>query len=111
MKTYTDPRLLDVAGAVDALPDLSLESITATASLRRTGTDGPILVAPSVAPTVAPTTTKTVQKGSKTDNFESATASDDETKKPLDYQGKQGLSFNRGDKIRTCGLYVPNVAL
>ena len=111
MKTYTDPRLLDVAGAVDALPDLSLESITATASLRRTGTDGPILVAPSVAPTVAPTTTKTVQKGSKTDNFESATASDDETKKPLDSQGKQGLFDSRGDKIRTCGLYVPNVAL
>ena len=40
-----------------------------------------------------------------------ATASDDETKKPLDSQGKQGFLDSRGDTIRTCGLYVPNVAL
>jgi hypothetical protein len=31
-------------------------------------------------------------------NILSATASDDETKKPLDSQGKQGLFDNRGDK-------------
>jgi len=119
MKTYTDPRLLDVAGAVDALPDLSLESITATESLRRTGTDDAILVAPSVAPMVAPSVAPMVapkrvqngQNGAKIDPFESATASDDETKKPLDSQGKQGLFDSRGDTIRTCDLYVPNVAL
>jgi hypothetical protein len=108
MKTYTDPRLLDVAGAVDALPDLSLESITATESLRRTGTDDAILVAPSLAPTLAPKRVQNGQNGAKIDPFESATASDDETKKPLDSQGKQGLFDNRGDTIRTCGLYVPN---
>ena len=27
MKTYTDPRLLDVAGALDVLPDLPLDSV------------------------------------------------------------------------------------
>jgi hypothetical protein len=92
MKTYTDPRLLDVAGAVDALPDLSLESITATASLRRTGTDEAFLVAPSVAPMVAPNTVQTGQKGAFWDNIKTAATSDRETKKPLESQGNQGFS-------------------
>jgi hypothetical protein len=109
MKTYTDPRLLDVAGAVDALPDLSLELTTETERLRRTGTYEALTVAPSVAPMVAPKRVQNGQNGAKIDPFELATIGDDETKKPLDSQGKQGLFDNRGDTIRTCGLYVPNV--
>ncbi len=55
---YTDPRLLDVHSALDALPKLPLDSspIKNTQTMRATGTDGKptILVAPLVAPTVAP---------------------------------------------------------
>ena len=40
MNTYTDPRLLDLAGAVEKLPDLSLES--ESQELKATGTDGEI---------------------------------------------------------------------
>jgi integrase len=105
MKTYTDPRLLDVAGAVDALPDLSIEPTWNQQLAKATGTDN---TPATFAPTFAPDRSKTGQNGANMSNILSATASDDETKKPLDSQGKQGLFDNRGDKIRTCGLYVPN---
>ena len=54
---YTDPRLLDVHSALDALPMLPLDSspIKNTQVMRATGTDGKPsnLVAPTVAPAVA----------------------------------------------------------
>ena len=51
MNTYTDPRLLDVAGAMDALPPLPLGAKPAAPELQRaTGTDDRTLVAPTVAP-------------------------------------------------------------
>ena len=51
MNTYTDPKLLDVAGAMDSLPDLPLSVPTPTnETARLTGTDG-CAVAPIVAPT------------------------------------------------------------
>jgi hypothetical protein len=40
MNTYTDPRLLDVAGAMDALPDLPLDGRRDAEELRKTGTTG-----------------------------------------------------------------------
>ena len=59
MGVYTDPRLLDVRGAVERLPELPLpaDSIPTDAGVvRATGTDGGLqlrkdLVAPAVAPT------------------------------------------------------------
>ncbi len=55
MGVYTDPRLLDVRGAVEKLPALPLpDGLTSSAAgaIRRTGTDDlPNLVAPPVAPT------------------------------------------------------------
>ena len=111
MKTYTDPRLLDIAGAVDALPNLSIGEITATASLRQTGTDtGAVFVAPSVAPMVAPTTAQTGQNRAIPDNFESATLSDESTKKTLEIQRKTRVFVNRAGGIRTHDLYHPKVA-
>lgn len=47
---YTDPKLLDIGGALDALPALPLDSSTGTESQRATGT-APSFVAPTVAPT------------------------------------------------------------
>ena len=53
MGVYTDPRLLDIRGALDALPTLSLLQDQAGKEVARaTGTDG---VSRMVAPTVAPT--------------------------------------------------------
>jgi len=55
MNVYTDPKLLDVHGALDALPELSLKTDPRTEriAVRATGTDSnrPSLVAPPVAPT------------------------------------------------------------
>src|SRR6266545_1764126 len=59
MGVYTDPRLLDVRGALDALPTLSLEGDQAEGeAARATGTDG---AGRTVAPTVAPTPDNPVQ--------------------------------------------------
>lgn len=54
MNVYTDPRLLDVAGALNALPDLPLDARPgAGEALQATGTTGE--TARAVAPAVAPT--------------------------------------------------------
>src|SRR5262249_39210961 len=58
MNVYTDPKLLDVRGALDALPLLPLsEGEAGRESVRATGTAGGLarMVAPTVAPVVAPT--------------------------------------------------------
>jgi hypothetical protein len=57
MGVYTDPRSLDVRGALDALPSLTLDHAGREA-LRATGTD-----ARTVAPTVAPTSDKRSTQG------------------------------------------------
>ena len=53
MNVYTDPRLLDIAGAVERLPDLPLDGSNATAA-RATGTDGEAAfpLAPMLAPSL-----------------------------------------------------------
>lgn len=63
MNVYTDPRLLDVAGAVEALPALPLggESRLPAATLKATGTDdlGCLPIASKIAPMLAPKAGKT----------------------------------------------------
>ena len=55
MGVYTDPKLLDVRGALDALPALLLgKNPNEREAVRATGTDGGT-AARTVAPTVAPT--------------------------------------------------------
>ncbi len=90
MKTYTDPRLLDVAGAVESLPALSFETITTT-SLRQNGTV-------CDAPTVAPNTFKTGQIESNFDNAGSVEMSDEKQKNLVSLR-KTRVFFNRGDRI------------
>ena len=58
MNVYTDPKLLDVHGALDALPQMPLDG-KCDERERATGTAGPSgWVAPTVAPLVAPDTDK-----------------------------------------------------
>jgi len=63
MGVYTDPKLLDVRGALEALPALPLECGQAEQrAARATGTYGEArTVAPLVAPTVALTSDSSVQ--------------------------------------------------
>jgi integrase len=64
MQVYTDPKLLDVRGALDSLPMLPLNAGQSdiAESARATGTNG--LRQCSLAPTLAPTSDKRVQKPS-----------------------------------------------
>ncbi len=48
MNTYTDPRLLDVAGALDALPSLPLDGSPDAERMRATGSDGPTSLVPTL---------------------------------------------------------------
>jgi integrase len=63
MGVYTDPKLLDVRGALDTLPALPLhDAVTEREVLRATGTDDPQRnLVQLVAPTVAPTPDRPVQ--------------------------------------------------
>ena len=82
MNVYTDPRLLDIAGAVDVLPMLSIDATSAPVAisiLKATGTESG---RSSVAPMVAPDTVHNGQIGSIPDHFDGSTASGVETKKP-----------------------------
>ena len=47
---YTDPHLLDVAGALDVLPRLDLSGIHGSSRERATGTDAVVALAPTLAP-------------------------------------------------------------
>ncbi len=58
---YTDPRLLDVTGALDALPSLPLDRGSTSDRARATGTEAPLPF--SVTPTVAPTHDKGTTSG------------------------------------------------
>jgi integrase len=64
MSVYTDPKLLDVRGALDVLPELPLEGRQEAA--RASGTEGPadaslLALARALAPTLAPTPDNLVQ--------------------------------------------------
>ncbi len=63
MQTYTDPRLLDIVGALDALPALPLTEPSEAIGVKATGTDGR-----TVAPTVAPTFDKSSTRPTIRDN-------------------------------------------
>ena len=69
MNVYTDPKLLDVRGALDALPMLPLnaEHASITEAAMATGTNG--LRQSLLAPTLAPTMGKRVQKPSFADKM------------------------------------------
>ena len=56
MTLYTDPRLLDVAGALDTLPSLPLTGGSEREAVRATGTDGEANLLPGTGSNlVAPT--------------------------------------------------------
>jgi len=68
MNIYTDPKLLDVQGAIDVLPELPLNNQPETerAAILATGTENrsPLRLSRTVAPTVAPKSDKGSKSGS-----------------------------------------------
>jgi len=64
MNVYTDPRLLDVAGAVEMLPAFSLSGPAAGYAKRVVATGTNDRLAGTLAPTLAPATDNLVQAGS-----------------------------------------------
>lgn len=96
MSTYTDPQLLDVAGAVEVLPDLPLEAGDKTGQEKATGTDGP---AAPLAPTLAPTSDiscKSVASPDKTTGKEDSDKHQNMAEKPqLSRQRRGGRYWTR----------------
>ena len=80
MNVYTDPRLLDVAGALDALPSLPLDG-PAAETAQATGTEGAILG--QLSSPLAPNLVQARQ---------SLAAGDNETKRGTNRRGSPPLS-------------------
>ncbi len=95
MNTYTDPKLLDVAGAVESLPDLPLTAGTEenTSAVRATGTEGSM---PSqFAPKFAPTADKT----GPTESNSGKTSPDDEQSRVNDPSVVSACPVKRKDPL------------
>ncbi len=111
MNTYTDPKLLDVQGAVDSLPTLTLPTDLPTRqrqTLKATGTDDRRESA--VAPTVAPTLGKSGATGSfpviasrSPDEDSEGWGSDSNSKIPRKKPLSAGFA-NKGHKVEDTGL-------
>ena len=82
MNTYTDPKLLDLAGAIESLPNLkipTLPELTNRQQQKATGTENSKSF---VAPTVAPVPVKSMQKESFPDIVGTLPVQSENEKKP-----------------------------
>ena len=114
MNTYTDPKLLDVKGALDSLPKLSLgdgfpeDHIDAEES---TGTD---VASRTLAPTLAPTTDNssisesTADKRAASSNPSSLA---DEERERDDLAENKREKVGAGNRIRTGDIQLGKLAL
>jgi hypothetical protein len=101
MTAYSDRRLLDVAGAIDALPALSLaDRRLDSGSQRTTGTDNR---SRTVAPTVANETDFYVQNRTIADQLATPAGLVGAQKNPANLAKSQGL-FSEVDGARTRNL-------
>jgi integrase len=112
MNVYTDPALLDVRGALDALPALPLQGDRPEGeAIRATGTEGP--EARTLAPTLAPTPDKRGQALSASGNPASGgdpyrvDVSGVADKKKGRLSSADNRPSCRGDWIRTSDLLNP----
>jgi integrase len=116
MNTYTDPALLDVRGALDALPPLPLRGRRPEGeAVRSTGTDGraPEFSGATVAPTLAPTPDNRGATLSLAGNLASCDVPSTIAVSgcPVNEKGRLSSADNRpacrGDWIRTSNLLNP----
>ena len=102
MKVYTDPKLLDVAGAIASLPSMNRRQIRQ--GVAATGTDGK----KSVALTVAPAAVLYGQKQSIPDTFGSKPHEPCGHEKTPVFLVNTEVFDSRGERIRTFDPLVPN---
>jgi integrase len=111
MNVYTDPRLLDVRGALDVLPALPLDAAPQGQAAVATGTEGK--EEGTLAPLLAPTSDKPRQVLSLAGELEEGdqTSSIDVSDCPVKEKGRLSSADNRpacrGDWIRTSDLLNP----
>src|SRR5262249_45534304 len=117
MNVYTDPRLLDVRGALDVLPVLPLDGDKGERQhMQATGTD-PQPVAPTVAPTSGNSCTREsipVKLAGGNDSAECGNMLPQVESLSTVTAGCHSLTtgrLSRGERIRTSDLLVPNQAL
>jgi len=103
MNVYTDPKLLDVAGAMESLPMLSLSA--SAESAKATGTDDSTVspLAPMLAPTLGKPTTR-LSIRDKRASWEGASPRSQETRKT---PGKQGF-FDVSEQWAMTGSNCPH---
>lgn len=104
MKVYTDPKLLDVAGAMAAMPSLNAKPISQQLTVSATGTDGNSSVTSPVTLSSANECNKLLTNASIEGVFEMPKLDE---KSPVS-QGKTRLLKSRGERIRTSDPLVPN---
>ena len=128
---YTDPKLLDVAGALDALPLLPLDAEVVTQTAKATGTTGDVTIMAGVAlqetartlvPTLVPNPGKPCILGATADHLTRATMSGGgadavsvsacnvNDKAPADTRCQSGAS-RAGDGTRTRNSQLGRLAL
>ena len=93
MKVYTDPRLLDVAGALAALPALPTAGST-TEAARATGTDDAVALGVALNPSRTRQNMSVVDHSAKTRRLPAVTPNTEETRVSLQ-------NPNSGDRTRT----------
>ena len=103
MRTYTDPKLLDIAGAIEALPTIRSNKTDAAKS--------ELDEANSYRPLTPPLTPDSVQGGlfeSISDTFGGWTTEESGHEKTPVFLGNTGVFDSRGERIRTSDPLVPN---
>ena len=106
MNTYTDRRLLDVAGAVELLPDLPLDGPTHRAAAKATGTDDrPVDASPSLPPMLPLAAGHLSKSGTIADNSTAETEADKKDENPRlskENAGSSEVSASGRYRARTC---------
>ena len=104
MNVYTDPKVLDVAGAMEALPNLPLTdgNQREQIAVKATGTDnsGPSRLVPNLVPAADKSKKLTSVSGNQA-RWDDLQSEGQETQKTPEKQALSEVSANRTGRIRT----------
>lgn len=110
MNTYTDPRLLDVAGALSALPDLPLDDGSKPDRMKATGTDAGSSLVPMLVPDSGHSCTRTATAGATADSAGSGNASVSDAQGTT-WERESRSDSKAGDATRTRNVQLGRLML